>query len=55
LKIQGDGVHDLVGSLAIVCQHGVPHSTGEAIRKLVGTDNDGIQDLAFLRSHLQKT
>ena len=51
----GNRMHDLVGSLAIVVEHGVPCRTGDSARELVGAQDHGVDKLLFLTSEIEIT
>src|ERR1039458_19932 len=39
---EGDGLHDLVGGLAMVVQHGVPGGAGDGFGELIGAQEYGV-------------
>ena len=43
-----DGLHHLVGGLAMVVEHGVPGGAGDALGELVRPQDHGVQELRFL-------
>ena len=43
-----DGLHHLVGRLAMVVEHGVPGGAGDALGELAGSQEHGIEELCFL-------
>ena len=42
-----DGLHHLIGGLAMVVQHGVPCRAGDGFGELIGTEENGVQELLF--------
>jgi len=42
-----DGLHDLIGCLAMVVQHGMPCRAGDGLGKLIGAEEYGVQELLF--------
>src|ERR1700751_465338 len=49
----GDHAHNLVRSLAVVIEHGVPRGACDAARELVCAENHGLDQLFFLGSKIQ--
>ena len=45
--LERDGLHDLIGGLAVVVEHGVPGGAGDALGELVGAEDHGVEELAF--------
>ena len=50
--LERDGLHHLVGVLAMVGEHGVPGGAGDAVRELVGAQDHGVQQVLLLGLHV---
>ena len=50
----GDGLHHLVGGLAVIVQHGVPGSAGDAFGQLIGAQDHRVQELSFFGGYVNQ-
>ncbi len=52
---EGDGLHDFVGGLAVVVQHGVPGGAGDGFGELIGAEEDGVEELPLFGCYVDES